>query len=77
MHEDTVFAHFDPEQPATEANRNTAGHGKAPSSAYTGVLALQTILTLDQINLYHTVPNQAALRKKETRKKPGQRKEQL
>jgi hypothetical protein len=53
----SIFAHFDPDQPATEATRNTVGHGRAPSESYTAVRALQTILVLDQINRYITLPS--------------------
>lgn len=53
---ESVFAHFDPAQPPTEANRNTVGHGLAPGDAYTAVRALQTVLVLDQINRYVALP---------------------
>lgn len=53
---DSVFAHFDPDQPSSDATRNTVGHGRATAQAYTGVRALQTVLVLDQINRYLTLP---------------------
>lgn len=52
----SIFAPFDPEQPADEVTRNTVGHGRAPAHAYTAVRALQTILVLDQIYRFLTVP---------------------
>jgi hypothetical protein len=54
---DSIFAPFDPEQPATEVTRNTVVHGKAPAEAFTAARALQIILALDQINRYLTVPS--------------------
>lgn len=54
---DSIFAPFDPEQPATDVTRNTVVHGKAPMDAYTAARALQIILALDQINRYLTVPS--------------------
>lgn len=53
----SIFAPFDPEQPATDATRNTVVHGKAPIDAFTAARALQIILALDQIHRYLTVPN--------------------
>ncbi|TAJ74117.1 MAG: hypothetical protein EPO45_17090 [Sphingobium sp.] len=53
---DSIFAPFDPEQPATEVTRNTVVHGKAPAAAFTAARALQIILVLDQINRYLTIP---------------------
>lgn len=53
----SIFAPFDPEQPATEATRNTVMHGKAPAASFTAARALQIILALDQINRYLTVPS--------------------
>lgn len=55
--EKSVFAPFDPDQPTNVATRNTITHGRAPSDAYTNVRALQTILTLDQISKYLTLPS--------------------
>ena len=52
----SVYGHFDPAQPGGDATRNTVGHGRAPKSAYTPVRALQTILILDQIHRYLTLP---------------------
>ncbi len=52
----SIFAPFDPQQPADEATRNTLAHGRASVSAYTAVRALQTILVLDQIYRFLTVP---------------------
>lgn len=52
----SVFADFDPGQRVKSATRNTVSHGRAPGAAYTAVRALQTILVLDQINLYLTLP---------------------
>ncbi|WP_454762273.1 hypothetical protein [Caulobacter segnis] len=56
----SVFAHFDPDQPSSDATRNTVSHGCATTQAYTGVRALQTILVLDQINRYLTLPVEQA-----------------
>lgn len=58
----SVFAHFDPEHPVVEATRNTVGHGRAPGNVYTAVRALQTILVLDQINRFITLPRRPAKR---------------
>jgi hypothetical protein len=52
----SIYGPFDPSQPGSNATRNTVGHGRAPRSAYTSVRALQTILILDQIHLYMTLP---------------------
>lgn len=52
----SIFAPFDPDLPADEATRNTVGHGRASVEAYTPVRALQTILVLDQIYRFLTVP---------------------
>lgn len=54
----SIFAPFDPAQPADEATRNTLAHGRASVRAYTAVRALQTILVLDQIYRFLTVPTQ-------------------
>lgn len=51
----SVYGHFDPNLPGSEVTRNTVGHGRAPTSAYTPVRALQTILILDQIHRYLTL----------------------
>ena len=56
----SVFANFDPDQPATQATRHTVAHGHAPSNVYTPARALQTILVLDQINRYVTLPRRPA-----------------
>lgn len=66
----SVFTHFDPNLPATDATRNTVGHGRAPGTAYTPVRALQTILILDQINRYLTLPSKPFRRRS---KKAAQR----
>jgi hypothetical protein len=52
----SVFGHFDPDAPGSEATRNTISHGRAPAEVYTPVRALQAILILDQINRYITLP---------------------
>lgn len=65
----SVFAHFDPEQPAREATRNTVGHGRAPGEAYTAVRALQTILVLDQINRHITLPKRPVRHPRSSRTK--------
>jgi hypothetical protein len=52
----SIFAPFDPSLPADDATRNTVGHGRASVGAYTPVRALQTILVLDQIYRFLTVP---------------------
>ena len=62
----SIFAHFDPDQPAAEATRNTVSHGRAPSEAYTPLRALQIILTLDQIHRYITVPRHRKRKKYST-----------
>lgn len=56
----SIFASFDPTQPSTEATRNTVGHGRAAVSAYTARRALQTILVLDQIFRFLTLPIEPA-----------------
>lgn len=52
----SIFSNFDPSETATTATRHSVSHGKAPSTAYTSAKSLQTILTLDQINRYLTLP---------------------
>lgn len=60
----SIYGHFDPNQPGTGATRNTVGHGRAPKGSYTAVRALQTILVLDQINRYLTLPSRTRPRRR-------------
>jgi hypothetical protein len=59
----SVFSHFDPDDPGSEATRNTVSHGRAPEEVYTPVRALQAILILDQISRYITLPEPAFVKK--------------
>jgi hypothetical protein len=67
----TVFSHFDPQQAATEATRNTVSHGRAPAEVYTSVRALQTILVLDQINRFITLPKRPTRLDRSAKFKPA------
>lgn len=56
--EASFYARFDPAVGTIEAWRHSASHGAAPPDAYTATRALQTILVLDQIYRYLTLPEE-------------------
>lgn len=52
----SVFTNFDLETGPVELSRHSASHGVATAKDYTGMKALQTLLTLDQICFYLPSP---------------------